>query len=116
MAEAQVLEAKQASNVVTSENLTEWTMNRLGLATDESPTEAEAVEETPELEPVAEEGESEQDSETEGKAFGIEVQVFHRLFRTTLSIIHIMLFYWNQILESNQLMEILTTRFRIING
>ena len=68
MAEAQVLEEKQASNVVTSENLTEWNMNRLGLATDEAPTEAEAVEETPESEPVAEEGESEQDSETEGKA------------------------------------------------
>jgi hypothetical protein len=68
MAEAQVLEEKQASNVVTSENLTEWNMNRLGLATDETPTEAEAVEETPESEPVAEEGQSEQDSETEGKA------------------------------------------------
>jgi hypothetical protein len=68
MAEAQVLEEKQASNVVTSENLTEWNMNRLGLATDEAPTEAEAVEETPESERVAEEGESEQDSETEGKA------------------------------------------------
>jgi len=68
MAEAQVLEEKQASNVVTSENLTEWNMNRLGLATDDAPTEAETVEETPESEPVAEEGESEQDSETEGKA------------------------------------------------
>ena len=68
MAEAQVVEAKQAGNVVTSENLTEWNMNRLGLATDEAPTEAETVEETPESEPVAEEGESEQDSETEGKA------------------------------------------------
>jgi hypothetical protein len=68
MAEAQVLEEKQASNVVTSENLTEWNMNRLGLATDETPTEAEAVEETPESEPVAEEGQSEQDSEPEGKA------------------------------------------------
>lgn len=68
MAEAQAVEEKQASNVVTSENLTEWNMNRLGLATDEAPTEAEIVEETPESEPVAEEGESEQDSETEGKA------------------------------------------------
>ena len=68
MAEAQVLEEKQASNVVTSENLTEWNMNRLGLATDETPTEAEAVEETPESEPVAEEGESEHDQEPEGKA------------------------------------------------
>jgi hypothetical protein len=65
---AEVQEAKQAGNVVTSENLTEWNMNRLGLATDEAPIEAETVEETPESEPVAEEGESEQDSETEGKA------------------------------------------------
>ena len=56
MSEAQVVEAKQASNVVTSENLTEWTLNRMGLATEEAPTEAEAVEETPESEPVAEEG------------------------------------------------------------
>lgn len=68
MSEAQVVEAKQASNVVTSENLTEWTMDRLGLATEETPTEAETVEETPNSEPVAEEGQSEQDSETEGKA------------------------------------------------
>jgi hypothetical protein len=68
MAEAQVVEAKQASNVVTSENLTEWTLNRMGLATEEAPTEAEAVEETPESEPVAEEGESEHDQEPEGKA------------------------------------------------
>jgi hypothetical protein len=68
MSEAQVVEAKQASNVVTSENLTEWTLNRMGLATEEAPTEAEAVEETPESEPVAEEGESEHDQEPEGKA------------------------------------------------
>jgi hypothetical protein len=68
MSEAQVVEAKQASNVVTSENLTEWTLNRMGLATEETPTEAEAVEETPESEPVAEEGESEHDQEPEGKA------------------------------------------------
>ena len=68
MSEAQVVEIKQASNVVTSENLTEWNMDRLGLATEEAPTEAETVEETPESEPVAEEGQSEQGSETEGKA------------------------------------------------
>ena len=68
MSEAQVVEAKQASNVVTSENLTEWNMDRLGLATEEAPTEAETVEETPESEPVAEEGESEHDQEPEGKA------------------------------------------------
>lgn len=69
MAEAQAVEQpRQAGNVVTSENLTEWTMDRLGLATEETPTEAEAVEETPESEPVAEEGESEHDTEAEGKA------------------------------------------------
>jgi hypothetical protein len=66
MAEAQ--EAKQAGNVVTSENLTEWTMNRLGLAEQEDQVEADEVEETPESEPVAEEGESEHDQEPEGKA------------------------------------------------
>lgn len=69
MAEAQAVEQpRQAGNVVTSENLTEWTMDRLGLATEEAPTEAETVEETPESEPVAEEGESEHDAEPEGKA------------------------------------------------
>jgi len=69
MSEAQVVEQKQASNVVTSENLTEWTMNRLGLASEEAPVEAETVEETPVSEPTVEaEGESEQDSEPEGKA------------------------------------------------
>ena len=69
MAEAQAVEQpRQAGNVVTSENLTEWTMDRLGLATEETPTEAEAVEETPESEPVAEEGQSEHDLEAEGKA------------------------------------------------
>jgi hypothetical protein len=69
MAEAQAVEQpRQAGNVVTSENLTEWTMDRLGLATEETPIEAEAVEETPESEPVAEEGESEHDLEAEGKA------------------------------------------------
>jgi hypothetical protein len=68
MAEAQVLEAKQASNVVTSENLTEWNMNRLGLAGEDAPIEADAVEETPESEPIADDEQSEQDSETEGKA------------------------------------------------
>jgi len=31
---AEVQEAKQAGNVVTSDNLAEWTMNRLGLATE----------------------------------------------------------------------------------
>ena len=70
MAEAQAVEQpKQAGNVVTSENLTEWTMDRLGLATEEAPVEAEAVEETPDSEPTVDaEGESEHDTEAEGKA------------------------------------------------
>lgn len=70
MAEAQAVEQpRQAGNVVTSENLTEWTMDRLGLATEEAPVEAEAVEETPESEPTDDaEGESEHDTEAEGKA------------------------------------------------
>lgn len=57
MAEAEVV--REASNVVTSENLVEWNVNKLGLATEESPTAAETVEETPESEPAAEVSESE---------------------------------------------------------
>jgi hypothetical protein len=68
MAEAQVVEPKQASNVVTSENLTEWTMNRLGLAGEEAPVEAETVEETPVSEPTEDDEQSEHDQEPEGKA------------------------------------------------
>ena len=70
MVEAQAVEQpKQAGNVVTSENLTEWTMDRLGLATEEAPVEADEVEETPESEPTVDaEGESEHDTEAEGKA------------------------------------------------
>lgn len=69
MSEAQAVEQpKTAGNVVTSENLAEWTMNRLGLATEEAPVEAEAVEETPESEPIVDaEGESELESEPEAK-------------------------------------------------
>lgn len=58
MAEAQVAE-RLATNVVTSENLVEWNVNKLGLATEPAETAAETVEETPESEPVAEEGQSE---------------------------------------------------------
>jgi len=68
MAEAQVVEAKQASNVVTSENLTEWTLNRMGLAGEDAPVEAEAVEETPVSEPTEDDEQSEHDQEPEGKA------------------------------------------------
>jgi len=58
MAEANVAE-RLATNVVTSENLVEWNVNKLGLATEPAETAAETVEETPVSEPVAEEGESE---------------------------------------------------------
>lgn len=60
---------REAGNVVTSENLVEWNMNRLGLATDDAPVEAEEVEETLESEPIEEaQGESEQENEPETKA------------------------------------------------
>lgn len=49
----------QAANVVTSENLAEWTMNRLGLA-DKEPEVVAEVEETP-SEPIDEPDQSEQD-------------------------------------------------------
>ena len=44
---------RTADNVVTSDNLAEWTANKLGLASEEAPVEAETVEETPESEPVS---------------------------------------------------------------
>ena len=61
MSEAQVAEVieqpKQAGSIVTSENLAEFNADKLGLASEESPTAA-TVEETP-VEPAAEEGQSE---------------------------------------------------------
>jgi len=61
MSEAQVAEVaeqpKQASTVVTSENLAEFTANKLGLASESSPTAAE-VDESP-SEPAAQDGQSE---------------------------------------------------------
>jgi len=45
---------RTADNVVTSDNLAEWTANKLGLASEEAPVEAETVEETPESEPSVE--------------------------------------------------------------
>lgn len=57
MSEAQVAEVKQASNVVTSENLADYNANKLGLATESSQTAAE-VDESP-SEPAAEKGQSE---------------------------------------------------------
>jgi hypothetical protein len=58
MSEANVAE-RLASNVVTSENVVEWNVNKLGLATEPAQTAAETVEETPVSEPVAEKGQSE---------------------------------------------------------
>jgi len=58
MSEAQVMDQpKQASSIVTSENLAEFHADKLGLASEESPTAA-TVEETP-VEPAAEKGQSE---------------------------------------------------------
>ena len=61
MSEAQVAEVaeqpKQAGTVVTSENLAEFNANKLGLASESSPTAAE-VDENP-SEPAAEKGQSE---------------------------------------------------------
>ena len=61
MSEAQVAEVveqpKQASSIVTSENLAEFNADKLGLASESSPTAA-TVEETP-VEPAAQDGQSE---------------------------------------------------------
>lgn len=53
---------KQAANLVTSENLAEFQAQKLGLATQETPTEAA------DAEPVVEQGRSEPDVETEAAA------------------------------------------------
>jgi hypothetical protein len=58
MSEAQVVDQpKQASSIVTSENLADFNADKLGLASEESPTAA-TVEETP-VEPAADKGQSE---------------------------------------------------------
>jgi hypothetical protein len=61
MSEAQVTEVieqpKQAGSIVTSENLAEYNANKLGLASESSPTAAE-VDESP-SEPAADKGQSE---------------------------------------------------------
>jgi hypothetical protein len=59
MSEAQEVidQPKQASSIVTSENLADFNADKLGLASEESPTAA-TVEETP-VEPAAEKGQSE---------------------------------------------------------
>jgi len=59
---------RTADNVVTSDNLAEWTANKLGLASEEAPVVAEAVEETPESEPAVEaQAESELEAEQEAE-------------------------------------------------
>jgi len=65
MSEANV---RTADNVVTSDNLAEWTANKLGLASEEAPVAAEAVEETPDSEPtIKAEAESEPEAEDEAQ-------------------------------------------------
>ena len=64
MSEANV---RTADNVVTSDNLAEWTANKLGLASEEAPVAAEAVEETPDSEPTIK-AEAESESEAEDEA------------------------------------------------
>ena len=58
---------RTADNVVTSDNLAEWTANKLGLASEEAPVAAE--QETPESEPAVEaQAESEPEAEQEPEA------------------------------------------------
>ena len=63
MSEAQAAEVvaqpKQAGTVVTSENLADFNANKLGLASEQSPTVADTVDEKSSSEPAAEEGQSE---------------------------------------------------------
>jgi len=67
MSEAEVV--RTASNVVTSENLANFHAEKLGLASEEAPVEAETVEETPESEPAVEaQAESEPEAEKEAEA------------------------------------------------
>jgi len=60
---------RTASNVVTSDNLADFHAEKLGLASQEAPSEAEVVEETPTSEPEIEaQAESEPEAEEEAKA------------------------------------------------
>jgi hypothetical protein len=60
MSEAQVVDQpKTAGTVVTSENLAEFNANKLGLATEPSPTAADTVDDKSSSEPAATEGQSE---------------------------------------------------------
>jgi len=65
MSDAEVVQEparKQAANLVTNENLAEFNAQKLGLATQETPTEAA------EAEPVVEQERSEPEAETEAAA------------------------------------------------
>ena len=60
MSEAQVVDQpKQAGSIVTSENLAEYNADKLGLASESSPTAAETVDEKSSSEPAADVGQSE---------------------------------------------------------
>lgn len=61
MSEAQevVEQPKQASSIVTSENLAEYNADKLGLASESSPTAADTVDEKSSSEPAADKGQSE---------------------------------------------------------
>ena len=60
MSEAQVVDQpKQASSIVTSENLAEYNADKLGLASESSPTAADTVDEKSSSEPAADKGQSE---------------------------------------------------------
>ena len=59
---------REAANVLTSENLADFNATRLGLASEEAPVVAEAVEETPDSEPTIKvEAESEPEAEDEAQ-------------------------------------------------
>ena len=60
MSEAQAVEQpRQASSLVTSENLADFNANKLGLASEPSPTAADTVDDKSSSEPAADEGQSE---------------------------------------------------------
>ena len=60
MSEAQVVDQpKQASSIVTSENLADFNADKLGLASESSPTAADTVDEKSSSEPAADKGQSE---------------------------------------------------------
>lgn len=72
MSEAQVVDQpKQASSIVTSENLADFNADKLGLASESSPTAADTVDEKSSSEPAADKGQSEPEL-AEDEATGTE--------------------------------------------